>query len=131
MAGSAIVGGVFVGITVVGFAITMMKVLLPILQDLVYIFYASKQSISDYFALQADLLQANSAQIIYRQDINAEQKKKIMKKQTDLANTFRKFSNTFAIDMTTSEKNARDLEQAERKKYNVNTSAELVSDALF
>ena len=33
--------------------------------------------------------------------------------------------------MTTSEKNARDLEQAEREKYNVNTSAELASDSLF
>ncbi len=129
--GTAVVGGIFVGIAVIGFAIAMMKVLLPILQDLVYIFYSSKQSISDYFAIQADLLQANSAQIIYRQDINAEQKKKIVKKQVDLANKMRKLSNTFAIDMTTSEKNARDLEQAERKKYNVNTSAELASDALF
>ena len=131
LTGTAVVGGIFVGITIIGFAIAMMKVLLPILQDLVYIFYSSKQSISDFFAIQADLLQANSAQIIYRQDINAETKKKIMKKQVDLANKFRKISNTFAIDMTTSEKNARDLEQAERKKYNVNTSAELASDALF
>ena len=131
LTGTAIATGIFVGISVVGFAIAMMKVLLPILQDLVYIFYSSKQSVSDYFATIADLLQANSAQIIYRQDINAETKKKIMKKQVDLANKFRKLSNTFAIDMTTSEKNARDLEQAERKKYNVNTSAELASDALF
>ena len=131
LTGTAVVGGIFVGITIIGFAIAMMKVLLPILQDLVYIFYSSKQSISDFFAIQADLLQANSAQIIYRQDINAEEKKKIMKKQVDMANKFRKLSNTFAIDMTTSEKNARDLEQAERKKYNVNTSAELASDALF
>ena len=131
LTGTAVATGIFVGIAVIGFAIAMMKVLLPILQDLVYIFYSSKQSVSDYFALQADLLQANSAQIIYRQDINAETKKKIMKKQVDLANKFRKLSNVFAIDMTTSEKNARDLEQAERKKYNVNTSAELASDALF
>ena len=131
LTGTAVATGIFVGITVIGFAIAMMKVLLPILQDLVYIFYSSKQSISDYFATIADLLQANSAQIIYRQDINADQKKKIMKKQVDLANKMRKVSNMFAIDMTTSEKNARDLEQAERKKYNVNTSAELASDALF
>ena len=131
MAGTTVVAGIFVGISVIGFAIAMMKVLLPIIQDLVYIFYSSKQSISDYFATMADLLQANQAQIIYRQDINAEKKKKIMKKQSDLANKFRKISNTFAIDMTTAEKNARDLEQAERKKYNVNTSAELATDALF
>lgn len=129
--GAAVAGGIFVGITVIGFAIAMMKVLLPMLQDLVYIFYSSKQSISDFFAIQADLLQANSAQIIYRQDINEDKKKKIMKKQVDIANKFRKISNTFAIDMTTSEKNARDLEQAEREKYNVNTSAELASDSLF
>ena len=126
-----IVGGIFAGITIIGFAISLIKVLLPLLQDLVYIFYSSKQSLSDFFAIQADLLQANSAQIIYRQDINANEKKRIMKKQVDIANKFRKISNTFAIDMTTSEKNAKDLEQAERKKYNVNTSAEPATDALF
>lgn len=131
MTGAAVVGGIFVGITVAGFAISMLKVLLPILQDLVYIYYSSKQSLSDFLAIQADLLQANSAQIIYRQDINEEKKKKIAKKQVELANKFRKISNKFAIDMTTSEKNARDLEQAERKKYNVNTSAETASDSLF
>lgn len=131
LTGGAIAAGIFVGIVAVGFFISMLKVLLPLLQDLVYIFYSSKQSLSDYFALQADLLQTNSAQIIYRQDITEEKKKKIMKKQVDMANKMRKISNTFAIDMTTSEKVAKDLEKAEQKKYNVNTSAELASDALF
>jgi hypothetical protein len=129
--GAAFAGGVLAGAGVIAFLITLTKVLIPLLQDLVYIFYASRQNTSDYFAIQADLLQANTAQIIYRNDINEATKKKIIQKQTAIAKKFRDISNRYAIDMTTSEKNAKELAKSEKRKYSVDTTSELPSDALF
>jgi hypothetical protein len=129
--GAAFAGGVLAGAGVIAFLITLTKVLIPLLQDLVYIFYASRQNTSDYFAIQADLLQANTAQIIYRNDINEATKKKIIQKQTAIAKKFRDISNRYAIDMTTSEKNAKELAKSEKRKYSVDTTSELPSDSLF
>jgi hypothetical protein len=129
--GAAVAGGILAGAGVIAFLITLTKVLIPLLQDLVYIFYASRQNTSDYFAIQADLLQANTAQIIYRNDINEATKKKIIQKQTAIAKKFRDISNRYAIDMTTSEKNAKELAKSEKRKYSVDTTSELPSDALF
>ena len=80
--------------------------LLPILQELVYFYFYSIQSISDYFGIQADLLQLNAANVVYRDDLTTEQKDKIVKKQNKIVDIFRKISNVFAIDMKSTEKKA-------------------------
>ena len=76
--------------------LALMKNIIPFLQNLVYFFFHARQSISDYFAVQADLLQMNAANVIYRDTVGKD-KEKIAAKQIKIADRFRKVSNFFAV----------------------------------
>ena len=110
--------------------IPLSKNILPFIQNLVYMHYAAKQSVSDYFAIQADLLQTDSAQIEYRTDLTDEKKKKIIDKQLKIAEKMRKISNAFKIKMKTDEVDAEKLAKAEYKKYK-KEELQSSSDGLF
>lgn len=97
--------------------IPLAKNILPIIQNLVYIHYANQQSISDYFAVQADLLQANTALIEYRTDLTPEKKKKIIDSQLKIADRMRKVANKFQIRIKGAEVDAEKLAKSEYKKY--------------
>lgn len=98
-------------------AIPLLKTILPMIQDIVYLIYYSSQSISDYWAAQADLLQMNTSTIIYRQDISDDKKKKIIEKQNKIAERMRKVSNTFAINIKKGEKETKKAIDNDAKKY--------------
>ena len=76
--------------------VALMKNIIPFLQNLVYFFFHARQTISDYFAVQADLLQMNAANVIYRDTVGKD-KEKIAAKQMKIADRFRKVSNFFAV----------------------------------
>ena len=100
--------------------IPFLKNIIPTIQSLVYIHYASRQSIADYFAVQADLLELNAGNINYENnDVSPEQKKKIVEKQLKAVSRLRKLSNTFQIKMKGAEVNAEKLATSEKKKYKV------------
>ena len=110
--------------------IPLSKSLLPLIQNMVYIHYAAQQNVSDYFAVQADLLQTNTAQIEYRSDLTPEQKKKIIEKQGKVAERMRKLSNVFQIKMKTAEVGADKLAKSEYKKFKKDELID-TSDSLF
>lgn len=83
--------------------IALAKNIIPILQELTFCAYHAKQSVSDYFAVQADLLQANANNLEYKANLDAKQRKEIYKRQSKIADRFRKISNTFAIKMKKAE----------------------------
>ena len=88
-------------------AIPILKNIIPMIQSIVSIFYMSKQSISDKFAVQADLLELNANNIEYaREDLTPNERKKIIDKQLKYAKKLRKVANTFQIDMKSAEVNA-------------------------
>jgi hypothetical protein len=95
--------------------------IIPILRELVFFFYNSKQKISDYFAIQADLLQINAEYVKGNPNLNlsASERKDVVKKQNNIVDTFRKISNTFAIDTKTSESKSKKDSEANQKKYNI------------
>lgn len=113
--------GAAIGTAILGAAviIPLAKTILPMIQDLVYLFYYSSQSISDYWSVQADLVQMNQSTILYRNDIPDEKKDEIIKKQNKAIDVMRKVSNAFAIDMKTSERNATRAEDNDKRKYTV------------
>lgn len=125
-AGAALI----IGVITAGFLVSLAKNLLPMLQDLVYIFYSSKQTVSDYFAVQSELLDANIDQLSYRDDIDDARRAAIIAKQRKAADKFKRLSNTFTIDMKTAERDATELANSESRKYSVDTTA-TPSDALF
>ena len=96
--------------------IGLAKVIIPLLQELTYFFYSTPQNISDYFAVQADLLQMNTTNVMYK-DIDDASKKEIVRKQTKIADKFRKISNFFNIAYKKAEKKTKDTKKLEKEKY--------------
>ena len=107
---AAIIGS---GVAVVGIA----KLIVPMLRELVFFFFNAKQSVSDFFAVQADLLEVNANNVQYKSDIPDDKKLKIADRQNKIAGKFRNVSNTFSIKMKKAQKDADDSIMKEKKKY--------------
>lgn len=78
-------------------------VLIPVLRELIFMFYYMRMKVSDFFDIQADLLQANAYSIEANKTLDKSEQKKIMAKQLKYVANFRKISNAFAIDMKKAE----------------------------
>ena len=98
------------------------KNILPILQELVFFAYHAKQNVSDYFAIQADLLQSNANTLQYK-ELDADKRKEVFSKQNKIADRFRKISNALAIKTKRAEVETGKSIKDSSKKY---TTAELV-----
>lgn len=111
--------------TVIGsglFAATLLTVIIPILHELVSSLYCAKQGVSEYFEIQAKLVQFNAEQLKYNYTKSEDQIKKIYNKQMKIAELFRKISTAFAVKMTKAEKEAKKLiEQDKKEKYTADT----------
>lgn len=99
--------------------IAITKWIIPFIRKIVYQFYYSKQKVSDFFAVQADLLQMNMYNVQYNESLSEAEKKKIMDKQSKIADKFRKYSNKFNIDNTTARKAAKNAIDEDNKKCTV------------
>ena len=78
-------------------------ILIPVLRELIFMFYYMRMKVSDFFDIQADLLQANAYSIEANKTLDKSEQKKIMAKQLKYVANFRKISNAFAIDMKKAE----------------------------
>ena len=108
--------GIIAG-TVIGIIIIMNIV--PILRELVFVLYYTRTKISDFFEVQADLLQMNAYNVEANSSIDSSKRKEIAKKQIGIAEKFRKISNAVQIDAKQSDvKASRDI-QSNKKKYKV------------
>lgn len=109
--------GIEVG--VIAGAIAIMGILfnlLPIIRELVFFFFYTRTRVSDYFDLQADLLEMN-AQNIRTTDLNTvDDKNKVVKKQLKIAEFFRELANKIAINNKSSEVRAtKDIVNSSKK----------------
>lgn len=107
----AVVGaGMLVGI--------ILTVIIPILHELVNLFFCCKQDISEYFEVQAKTLQFNAEQLKYDYTKSEDQIKKIYDKQMKIVDKFKKISDKFAIKMNKADNDAKKITQQERSvKY--------------
>ena len=95
--------GSYVSEGMVGYMITrtfifIAKLLIPLIRNIVYLFYHIRQSISDFYAQQAQLLEMNAYQLQYNTEIDEEQKKKIYDKQMKIAAKWRAIARKFDVD---------------------------------
>lgn len=105
-------------LVVIPSALLLLKLALPIIQELTSIFFNAKQSVSDYFAVQAKFIELNAQNVPYvAVNKSYDEVNKIVNKQLKIAAVFKKISNTFAVKMKTAEKKAiQDISQ-ENKKF--------------
>ena len=93
--------------------------IIPILRELVFFYYHCKQSIADYFAIQSELLKIN-AEYVKTNPISGKtdaERREIVKKQSKVADFFKKIANALDIDMKTAESKSKKDLNASNKKY--------------
>lgn len=96
--------GVEVGFVVGGIAMAgLILNIIPILRELIFFFYYSRTRVSDYFDIQADLLQMNAYAVQNNDTMKKADRERIAKKQMKIVELFRKISNKVAIDTKESE----------------------------
>lgn len=93
--------------------------IIPILRELVFLLYYTRTQISDFFEIQAELLQMNAYNVEANKSLDSSDRKEIARKQRDIADKFLSVSNFVRIDAKQSDvKASRELE-ANKKKYKV------------
>ena len=108
------VGLVLSGIALIGIILNI----IPILRELIFFFYYSRVKISDYFDIQADLLQVNAYNVESNSTLSKEERTKIVKKQMKIVDMFRKIANTIGIDNKSSEvKATKEIAKTSKEKY--------------
>lgn len=113
------------GIALVGLLLNI----IPILRELIFFFYYSRTRMSDYFEIQADLLQVNAYNIQNNQSINKKEREAIAKKQLKIVEMFRKLSNRLAIEVKTTEVKAEKAISTEKKQYKTSDVVDSVPDS--
>ena len=118
--------GFLVGATAL---VVLITCIIPLLRELIFFFYYSRTRVSDYFEVQANLLQMNIYNLQSNQEIDKDKKTKIIKKQSKLVDKFRKSSNCFAVKAKESEnKTDRDIAH-DNTKYKTNDVLDSLPDS--
>ena len=101
-------------------AVVLLTVVIPILHELTVLFYCTLQDISEFFEVQAKLLQFNAEQLKYDYTKTDSEVKKIYDKQMKIVDRFRKISDIFSIKMNKADKQARkEIQKDKVEKYTV------------
>lgn len=112
-----LVGADDIAIVAGGMAIVaILANILPILRELTFFFYFTRTRISQYFDLQADLLDMNVAQLELADSVTVDDKKKVIKRQQSISSFFRNISNKVCIDSTQAQKSAvKEVDRTDKK----------------
>lgn len=106
VAAGAVVAGILTVAAIAGVLVLIVAVILPILRDLAYLFFAFRTRISDWFSLQHDLLEANSARLKSLKNDNGHNYKEASKAQEKWAARMQAISDKIAINYVPAEKSA-------------------------
>lgn len=109
--------------------VVLITCIIPLLRELIFFFYYSRTRISDYFEVQANLLQMNVYNLESNKEIDKEKKAKIITKQSKLIDKFRKISRFFAVKVKESEnKTDRDISM-DNTKYKTDDVLDSMPDS--
>lgn len=127
--------GTIVGVGLVTAAIVGLALnIIPILRELVFLFYYTRMRVSDFFDIQADMLQMNAYNLQNNSSANDEEKEKTVSKQLKIVDLFRKISNKISFTVKKAEVNGTKEIESNSKKMKLGDMDNLpdnVSSALF
>lgn len=116
---ATILAGIGAGIVLTASLVMLINVLLNIIRELITMFYCARQKVSDYYAVQSELLALNAENVKLSTTKTPEKRKAIYKRQVKIAERYKKISNFFCIKMKGAEKEAASKIASEKKKYKV------------
>lgn len=102
-----------------GLIIIIIFNIIPMIRELIYFFYYSRVRLSDYFDIQADLLQMNIYNLERNSDMDPDTRKTIIEKQSKIVNIFRNISNKINISNKQSENKTKSDISKDNLKFNV------------
>lgn len=121
-------GEVVVGILTGVAIIALILGIIPAIRELIFLFYYTRVKVSDYFAIQADLLEVNANNIEYNSTLDAKKRKEIKAKQAKVISRFRKISNTLEVKMKEAESKANKELSNSNKKYKISDVTDKMPD---
>lgn len=123
--------GMSLGTIATGLAVAAILVnILPIVRELTYFFFAINTRISQYFDLQADLLEMNAQMIKNNEVTTVEDKKLVANRQLSIASRFRKIAEFFTVKTKEADKNAYKEIKDDSKAYKINDVVDQVPDSI-
>lgn len=126
------VSAIAIGIGAAGFILLN---IIPFLREMIFFFFYTRSKMSDFFNIQADLLQMNAYNVEATGEVNSEQKDLIVKKQLNIVELFRKAANFFSINFKQAEVKATTEISSSSRKLKINDIADdlpdNISSALF
>ena len=116
--GLGIYTGFGAGVAVVGLA-GLLFCIIPIIRELIFLFYFTRVRVSDFFEVQADLLQISAYNVENnRLDLTKEERKQISTKQMKTADKFRRASRAIGVEVSGAESKAvKEVKASESKKF--------------
>lgn len=118
------VGAAVAGITGLLFCIV------PIIRELIFLFYYTRVRTSEFFDIQSDLLQMSAHNVeVNRTDLTKEERKNISSKQMKVAERFRTIANKISFTMKNSEVTASKEMVRSNKKYKVDEVMDELPDS--
>lgn len=118
--GKNFTGGALLAFSAASIAVMLGLILMivPIIRELIFAHYYTRASLSNYFEMQASLLQMNAYNIQNDLARDPKERKKIAAEQLKIAEAFKKISNAIKIDSKTADaKSEKDIKALDSKKY--------------
>lgn len=119
----AAIGGV-VGV------IAIITHIIPILREMVFFFYYTRMRVSDFFDIQADLLQMNAYNLENNDTKSEDEKERIVSKQLKIVELFRKAANKISFTGKKAEVDSTKEITASSKKMKLNDIADELPDSV-
>lgn len=111
---------IIAAVVTAGVVASMISLIIPILHELVSFFFCTRQKISDYFDIQADLLALNAEKVKLDYTKTESEREKIYNKQMKLVEKLKKIANILAVKLKSGEKRGKDMYEKESKtKYKI------------
>lgn len=112
---AATIGGVIAGGVGIGLTVYLVLNIIPILREMVFLLYYARMRVSDFFDIQADLLQMN-AYNLQTNNPGDESAERTAAKQLKIVEFFRKISNKIAFSTKKAEvESNREITNSSRK----------------
>lgn len=123
----AIVGGVVVAGAILLFILNI----IPIIRELIFFLYYTRVRVSDFLAIQSDLLEMNMHNLENNETMDENKKKKIISKQLKLSERFRKYSGKLAISLKKAEhESVKELSISSNKKLKIGDITDEIPDSV-
>lgn len=122
--------GAIVGTTAL---IILITCIVPLLKELIFFFFYTRTQLSDYFDIQANLLQMNIYNVENNREINKEEKKKIIKRQSKILELFRKAANKLEVETKDAEIKtikAKENDAENKNKYKTKDLLDTMPDSV-